>query len=246
MARSAPPGAAQTLTAGQIAGYAKLVGFSGQGLVDAVAIALAESSGGTAKIGGPNSDGSRDYGLWQINDRAHPDLITADAQWWSPAINAQMAFKVYSAAGNSFKPWSTYANGTGLRYLSNLPVAKTAAWMPDAVGEITPGEGGIITHDPVSDAISAMASPIAALANAMKAIAGAVFKATAWTANPKNWGRVAFIGVGGALVIGSMTLIAKPYFMGAAAPVVNAVTDVAPGGGVIKKAAKAAAKGSAK
>lgn len=244
MVRSAPAGADQTLTAAQIAGYAKLAGFSGQGLVDAVAIGLAESSGRTTATH-TNANGTTDYGVWQINS-VHSDLITADAQWWSPAINAQMAFKVYSAAGNSFKPWSTYAGGTGLRYLSNLPVAKSAAFNPDAVGVITPGEGGIITHDPVSDAINAMASPIAALANAMKAIAGTVFKATAWTANPKNWGRVAFIGIGGALLIGSMTLVAKPYVMGAAAPVVNAVTDIAPGGGAIKKAAKVAAKGAGK
>lgn len=232
MARDAPANAEQTLTAAQIAYYAKQAGFQGNDLTTAIAVALAESSGRLTATN-TNSNGSTDYGLWQINDKAHPDLITADAQWWSPPINAQMAFKVYSDAGNKFTPWSVFKSGA---YVTHLGVALVGAMNPDEQGVVQAGDNTVITHNPLED----MVAPF-------KAIAGAVFKTAAWTSNPKNWGRVLFIGAGGALVIGSLAIMAKPYIMGAAAPIVDAATGAVPGGNAIKGVArKAAAKATTK
>lgn len=238
MARTAPANATDKLSAAQIAWYAQQAGFSGPDLATAVAVALSES-GGRINATHTNSGGSTDYGLWQINDKAHPDLITADAQWWVAGFNAQMAFKVYQKAGNSFSPWSVFKSGA---YLAHLPAAKIAAGNPQSSGLVQAGPDTVTTNNPISDLLS----PLVGLANAAKTIAGSVFKATAWSANPHNWVRVAFIGIGGVLVVSSLAVIAKPYVMGAAAPIVGAAADIAPGGGAIKKVAKVAASKGAK
>uniref|UniRef100_A0A0A9XIY9 lysozyme n=1 Tax=Lygus hesperus TaxID=30085 RepID=A0A0A9XIY9_LYGHE len=85
-----------------------------------VCIAKWESSYNTGAVGPPNSDGSRDHGLFQINDR----------YWCSPpgtgcgvscrslegddiAPQWKCAKRVYKATklqvGNGFKAWTTYA-----------------------------------------------------------------------------------------------------------------------------------------
>jgi Lysozyme like domain len=87
-----------------IAGYAKQAGFAGQDLVTAVAIALAESSGD------PNAKGDLtlgvSIGLWQINLRAHPEY--SEQELYDPQLNANAAFKIYTAAHSTFRPWSTF------------------------------------------------------------------------------------------------------------------------------------------
>lgn len=232
MAREAPANATDKLSAAQIAWYAQQAGFTGSAVTTATAVALAESGGRINARGGPNSNGSYDYGLWQINEKAHPDLITGDAQWWVAGYNAQWAFKIYQAAGNSFRPWSTFTSGA---YLAHMGAAALGAANPQSSGLVEAGPNTVIEHNPISDLVAPF-----------KAIAGAVFKTAAWVGNPHNWGRVAFIGVGGALVIGSLGIMAKPYVMGAAAPLVNAATNAVPGGGAIKSAVKSAAKGAKK
>lgn len=57
---------------------------------------------------------STDRGLFQINDRAHPDLEVEDmyrAKW-----NVDMAFEVYLRRGRSFGAWAAYNSGNYLRY----------------------------------------------------------------------------------------------------------------------------------
>lgn len=86
----------------------------------ATAIALAES-GGNASATNHNTNGSTDYGLWQINS-IHTDVLSS-GQWSDPAANAKMAHTVYAQAGNSFTPWVTYTTG---RYLVYMPRAAKA------------------------------------------------------------------------------------------------------------------------
>lgn len=108
------------LAPAQIANFAAAAGFQGDDLTTAVAVALAESNGGDTaaynpehQAGTPPGEGS--YGLWQIYLHAHPEFIG-----WNlldPATNATAAFRVYSAAGNSFRPWSEYKSGGYTAYL---------------------------------------------------------------------------------------------------------------------------------
>lgn len=104
-----------TLSASQIAGYAKNAGVTGQNIAIATAIALAESGGRTDVVGGPNSNGTYDYGVWQING-SHKDLLSGH-DWKDPAQNATMMFTL-SSGGTNWKPWSTFNNGKYLLHLS--------------------------------------------------------------------------------------------------------------------------------
>ncbi len=89
------------------------VGFRGDKLVTAVAVMGAESARKYDAIG-TNPDGSHDRGLFQINDRAHPDFSDADALL--PIPNARFAHKM-SNGGKNWSPWAAYNSG---RYLENM------------------------------------------------------------------------------------------------------------------------------
>jgi hypothetical protein len=104
----------------QIAALAHIGGFTGkEQIVTATAIALAES-GGDQNATHKNKNGSTDKGLWQINDKAHPDKIALAT---SSAIgNAQAAYKVW-AEKHSFTPWATFNSKS---YLAHMPAAESA------------------------------------------------------------------------------------------------------------------------
>lgn len=68
-------------------------GFRGDGLVTAVAVALAESScNPSATNVQNNTPPSRDRGLWQINDYWHPEVDDACA--YDAQCNANAAFEI--------------------------------------------------------------------------------------------------------------------------------------------------------
>lgn len=80
-----------------------------------VAIAGAESSWHSESVSPPNRDGSRDRGLFQINDHAHADLLRR-FDWRDPRGNTEMAYIVWRP-GN-YHAWTTYFNGAYLRFLA--------------------------------------------------------------------------------------------------------------------------------
>lgn len=110
-----------TLTAVQIGQYALSAGFT-DALPTAIAIALAES-GGNIQATHQDSDGSTDYGLWQINS-VHSSYSTS--KLLTPGYNAQAAYQI-SSAGTNWYPWSTYKNGAYLQYMSQATVAAAQA-----------------------------------------------------------------------------------------------------------------------
>jgi hypothetical protein len=107
------------LSPAQIAEYAAAAGFTGNDLVTAVAIALAESGGNSSNYNkepqdvpgkfnrSSSSDGRGSYGLWQIYLAAHPEF--AGANLMDPQTNAAAAYSLYAVEG--FHPWSTYTSG---------------------------------------------------------------------------------------------------------------------------------------
>lgn len=115
------------LSAMTIHGLAQQAGFSGDDLVIAVAVALAESGGNasaynpeTAAVGGtPVNQGS--FGLWQIYLKDH--LEFSGDNLYDPQTNANDAYELYIKAGNSFSPWSTFKNGA---YWAHMDVARAA------------------------------------------------------------------------------------------------------------------------
>jgi Lysozyme like domain len=115
-------------TPAQIAQFAANAGWTGDDLLTAVAVALAES-GGNAKAYNPERGagtlpGQGSYGLWQIYLHAHPDFTTMDK--FDPQLNANEAYKVYVEAGNSFTPWSTYKNGAFEAHLDDAQAGVNA------------------------------------------------------------------------------------------------------------------------
>ena len=105
-----------------IAQVAANAGFQGNDLITAVAIALAESGGNPGVVGDLSLTPGGSVGLWQINLRWHPEYTAAKLV--DPQTNANAAFAIYQAAGNSFTPWSTFKNGA---YTAHLDEAQSGA-----------------------------------------------------------------------------------------------------------------------
>ena len=120
------PAASGTLTPAQIGVYARQVGFSGQSLVIAIAIALAESGGSVGAINTANSNGTTDRGLWQINS-VHSQYNAT--KLFDPAYNARAAWEI-SSGGTNWFPWTTYTNGRYQKFLNEAQ----AAVQPQQIG----------------------------------------------------------------------------------------------------------------
>ena len=109
------------LSAQQISQYAANAGFTGNSLVTAVAIALAESSGNPNAYNPETAAGAAvnqgSYGLWQIYLTAHPEY--AGVNLYDPQTNANAAFAI--SGGSNFEPWSTYTSGA---YQNQLAAAQ--------------------------------------------------------------------------------------------------------------------------
>lgn len=191
-------------TPAQIALWAKQAGFPDGEIATAVAVALAESGGKLAAVSPVNSNGSRDYGLWQINSKAHPQLFNQYENWWAAGNNARMAKAVWDGAG--WRAWTTYTSG---RYRNFLDEGEEGAGNPTTGATDGDGDGASQTTQEAAwfrDTKDALAQ----VGNAFAAIAQAVFKAGVWMANPHNWVRAALVGLGGSLVVGALVLVAKP------------------------------------
>ncbi len=149
---------------------AKAAGWSGENLVTAVAIALAESGGNAKAVSPPNRNGTRDHGLFQIND-----IHTFDRSLiYSSRYNAKIAYRIWEQAGRSFRPWSTYwsnpwssgMGGAGAPYRKWLDEARASIQtqqLPPAGGGTTGGTtsgGGTVSGVPSSTSGSNMPSPL--------------------------------------------------------------------------------------
>lgn len=108
-----------TLSAAQIAKAMHSAGFTPDELTVGTAVALAES-GGRTNVTNSNTNGSVDYGLFQINS-VH-DSILQSGDWRDPTDNARMAQDVFNNAANSWSPWVTYDTGD---YRQELDRART-------------------------------------------------------------------------------------------------------------------------
>lgn len=115
------------LSAKEIAACLAKAGFSGEDLRIGVAVALAES-GGNALARHENTNGSVDYGLWQINS-IHAGILRVGT-WTNSYDNAIMAYKVWREAGSSWTPWVTYNSGAYAKYMSAASEAQDAPVNP--------------------------------------------------------------------------------------------------------------------
>lgn len=93
---------------------------SASALAISIAIAMAES-GGKVSATHKNIDGSTDLGLWQINNRAHPNY-DANKLISIASYNAGAMFAI-SAAGTNWGPWTTFTTGMYKQFLSQATIA---------------------------------------------------------------------------------------------------------------------------
>lgn len=109
-------------------------GFKGKGLDTAFSIALAESYGRPGAYNGKGRDKS--YGLFQINmknnDPLSPNMgknrlkqfhLHRNEDLFNPETNARVAYGV-SNKGSWWKPWSTYNDGSFLKYIDDAHKAE--------------------------------------------------------------------------------------------------------------------------
>jgi hypothetical protein len=89
----------------------KLVGFEGQNLKEAWAIAKKESNGRPFAFNGNHETGDSSYGIFQINmlgmlgpDRRNKYDLDHNADLFNPVVNAQIAFHM-SNGGENWSAW---------------------------------------------------------------------------------------------------------------------------------------------
>lgn len=102
------------------------------------AIALAESGGRVSAIGGPNNNGTYDYGLWQINS-SHSSYNKADLTS-DPLYNARAAVAIEKSQG--LTAWSTYTSGAYEKYVgqnATVQASNGANSNASATGRVRPG-----------------------------------------------------------------------------------------------------------
>lgn len=244
MPKPAPADAwGKTLTDAQLAAWASSSGFPADQQAVAVAVALAESDGKYAEVGSPNPDGSRDYGAWQINDRAHADLFAKWPDWWT-ASNGQMAYAVWAdrraRTGNGWEAWSTYNNNAYRLYTGRGRAAVAAG------GGNTRGADGSAVAGPefdptlgVGPALAGVGQSVLDVGNAVRGVSQGVFKAGVWMADAGNWARVAQVAVGGALIYAAVQMLIIPQTQ----KIAKTVAGVTPAGAAKTVAAKAATGG---
>lgn len=63
-------------------------------------------AGDPKRVSAPNKNGSRDYGLFQLNDKAQGKRVGYDLeQFKDPETNVRIAYQIWSEQG--WRPWST-------------------------------------------------------------------------------------------------------------------------------------------
>lgn len=170
----------------------------------ATAVALAESRGRVNARGGPNSDGSYDHGLMQINDKAHPSYDVKRLES-DPEYNIAAGHDVWKSSG--WGAWSTYNSGAYKLFLGH-----------DATITMDPRAGTIYQDSPAATINDAATTGIDAIGNIVSALG-----------NPGTWLRLGKGTLGGVLIIvgvGGITFVVANK--AGNLPVVKQVTKVIP------------------
>lgn len=174
---------------------------SGSDAAIAVALALAES-GGKLDATHHNTNGSTDYGAWQINS-AHTEFKEhfADGSWASLGTNAQMAYSVFKSQG--FGAWSTYGGPAFVLRMFQANALKTPSRTAaeNALGGALSGPIGATTG-----AVGAAASAVSSTEQA--AAQGA--HVLSFLSAPGGWVRVIKVGAGLGLILIGVAAITRP------------------------------------
>jgi hypothetical protein len=122
---------AHSLTDRQLVELLKAVGFKGEGLKMAWAVAKAESNGRPLAFNGNVRTGDSSYGIFQINmigslgpDRRSKYNLGVNAELFSPVKNAQIVYKM-TKKGNDWSAWSSYKKGATSKWMGKFQGIKS-------------------------------------------------------------------------------------------------------------------------
>ena len=108
------------------------VGFQGQDLKNAWAIAMKESRGNALSFNGNKKTGDHSYGLFQINmlgqmgaDRRSKLGLAYDAQLLNPVVNAKVAYYM-SGKGKNWSAWKGTHTAVVQQWLKQYPYQSKA------------------------------------------------------------------------------------------------------------------------
>lgn len=194
-----------TLTITQIAQLALNAGVqNGQQLYISVAIALAESSGRTDAVN-VNNDGSKDVGVWQIND-VHKLLWTGrQDDRTDPVQNAKYMFSI--SAGMSWSPWTTYNDGSYNNHMqqvmSELQNANLSRGTQVQLSNPSTLGGGYGTAPQILNL-----SDVPGLSE-LKSTYATIDKFFKFLTNPDGWVRILKIGIGVIMIIAGIVLMMR-------------------------------------
>lgn len=185
----------------------------------AIAIAHAESRGVTNAFNpeSNNRDGGNDRGLWQINDKFHPEVT--DAQAFDPYAAARAAHRI-SQGGRDWSQWATFGRLTA----GELRSADAARKAPADPAEHLRRAG---VADPVR-ADRQLPSPADQVLDAAGNVIGdaldwaaAAAKVLGALADPQWWRRIGVGVLGVGLVAVAVVAANKELFAGTARTVVT-------------------------
>jgi hypothetical protein len=109
----------------QIAAAARAAGWTGNDVIIATAVAMAESAGGDRTAVGRAVPSRPDYGLWQVNyihNAEFPGFFPPGVAWKGIVTNAVAAKKVWDSQGWSVG-WTTFRNGAYSKFLAQAQIA---------------------------------------------------------------------------------------------------------------------------
>lgn len=153
----------RNLTVKEISSLAYQAGFRGSALTWAVAVALAESGGNPTaynpELGANTPKGGGSRGLWQIYGTAHPEYN--NSSMFNPQANAKAAYAVYRQAGGSFRPWSTFKNGSAAKFLKGISGSISVS--SDAIKSAMIGATGTIAAERIPTPGQRATSPLSQL-----------------------------------------------------------------------------------
>jgi len=116
-----------SLTDSELLELLKAVGFKGEGLKTAWAVAKAESNGRPLAFNGNVNTGDSSYGVYQINmlqglgpDRREKFNLDHNADLFNPVVNAEIAFHM-TKGGKDWSSWSSYKKGAHYKWLKKFP-----------------------------------------------------------------------------------------------------------------------------
>lgn len=200
----------------------------------AVAVALAESGGRTdARHENRNSAGvvtSTDRGLWQINDRWHPEVSGAVAD--DPVRSTAAAATIAGGGFRNMTPWSTYKSGS---YKRQMPAAVTAVQAVYGTQSGAPGPVGDVAAS-IGDVITAPFDGLAAVGR----FAASLGERSTWIRVVEVVGGAALITLGASMLKVELAADVAGKVLGS--DKADAAAAVIPGGKVAKAALVTAAK----